>query len=226
MSENSSLQEALKVNSHASDDPMPQPDDPMPQRALNGQIDALQAGLEAVSNQAESDQQPAGAVAEQERIANLSNEAEAPKRRRGAPKNNQNNFRHGLYSKALQQVKRGKLRGRAKRLAAETLAAVLEDQGDLSQIPTTLQWVCERFSKRVGRLRQMERAIESLIERNPQVKDNGQVLAKLNGYIQPLEDATINDARLIGFVKKIASSDPLRDYIEANYSNGKDNNGE
>ena len=214
----------LEINSNTSLDSTANSAD---QSSLNGILERknrilseLSIQAEAIGNEAEADQAEA--------LGN-SNEAEAPKpRRRGAPAGNQNNFQHGLYSRALTKVKRGRLRGKAKKLAAETLQAVLQDQGPLDQIPVTLQWVIERFSKRVGRLRQLEHAVESLVERNPQVKDNGQVLAKLNSYIQPLEDATINDARLIGFVKKTASSDALRDYVEARYSddNKEDTRGE
>jgi hypothetical protein len=205
----------LEINSHASDDTEPQP---LNLRASGGILARNESQNFVFPSHAEA----IGDLQQSDLQAEPSNEAEAapPKRGPGAPAGNQNNFRHGLYSKQLQKVKRGRLRGKAKKLAAETLQAVLQDQGPLDQIPVTLQWVIERFSKRVGRLRQLEHAVESLIERNPQVKDNGQVLSKLNSYLMPLEDATINDARLIGFVKKTATSDPLRDYIETNYSSG------
>ena len=124
------------------------------------------------------------------------------KRSRGGQKGNANNLRHGGYSQDMEKAKKRKLRGSARRREIETLAAVLADQGNLDDIPVTLQFVCRRFSRRVGRLHAMDRAEDKLIRKNPKLKDNPSALAKLYELSRPLENDAIADAKIISFERR------------------------
>src|SRR6266536_1209038 len=95
-------------------------------------------------------------------------EGQAPiKRKVGAPFGNMNNFKHGAFTRQLHKAKSGRLRGKAKRMAAETLACVLHDQGDTNGLSTTFQFYCQRFARRVARLHVMEKAIDDILQQNP-----------------------------------------------------------
>ena len=121
------------------------------------------------------------------------------KRKPGAPRGNKNRLEHGAYSRELEAAKKRRLKGKARRLVAETLSAVLNDQGPLDSLSLTFQFTCQRFAKRVGRLHQMERAVEHTLKLHPTIKDNPKSLSKLYEYLRPLENDALNDARVIGF---------------------------
>ena len=139
------------------------------------------------------------------------------KRKRGAPVGNKNNLQHGAYSQDIERARKRRLRGSAKRLQIETLAAVLADQGNLDDLPMTLQFVCRRFSRRVGRLHRMDRAEDKLIRKNPKLKDNPSALAKLYELSRPLENDAIADAKIIGFVRVANDALSLDEYIDRKY---------
>src|SRR5262245_8160553 len=52
----------------------------------------------------------------------------------GAPKGNKNRLEHGAYSRDLEIARKRRLKGKARRLVAETLSAVLNDQGPLDSL--------------------------------------------------------------------------------------------
>lgn len=141
-------------------------------------------------------------------------DSETSKRKAGAPKNNLNNFRHGFYSKQLQRAKKGRLKGSARRKAAETLRLVLDDQGGPDNCSMTLQFICQRFSKRVARLSQMEKAVGNIIKKNPLVLEVPNALAKLYSFLRPIEQDAIDDAKTIGF-RMANGSSSIADQIRA-----------
>jgi len=128
-------------------------------------------------------------------------------RRVGAPMGNQNNLQHGAYSREIERAKKRRLRGNAKRAALETLAAVLREQGNPDDIPVTLQFVCRRFSRRVGWLHRMDRAVDGLIRKNPRLRENPKALAALYDLTRPVESDAINDAKTIGFERVTKDGD-------------------
>jgi hypothetical protein len=136
------------------------------------------------------------------------------KRGRGAPKGNANNLRHGAYSRDIERAKRRKLRGSARRREIETLSAVLADQGNLDDIPVTLHFVARRFSRRVGWLHRMDKAVDKLLRQNPKVRDNVAGLAKLYDLTRAVENDAIADAKAIGFERVAAEEKDLNAMLD------------
>lgn len=124
------------------------------------------------------------------------------KRKRGALPGNVNALKHGAFTKDIERARRRKLRGSAKRREIETLAAVLRDQGDLDSVPMTLQFLCRRFARVVGRIYNLDKAEDRLLRQHPELRRNGPALVKLYDSRRSLEADALALARTIGFARR------------------------